>query len=169
MWSVERKQPLASLTGHDGPVVALTFSPDGRFLVSGEERASTRVAENATGVRRPIRLWSVPEEREILAFGAPDADVRDVAFSPDSKTLAVSDLAGVTLWDARTGEIRETFRWLSTPSAPMQRLGADEPLSRPIAFSPDGRSLAAGGDSALVFWTAAPFGSAAVEKTVAAP
>jgi WD40 repeat protein len=169
LWSVERKQTLATLAGHRAPVVALAFSPDGRFLVSAEGRPSVQGAESIVGAQRPLRLWGIPEGKEILTFGTKGDDVRDVAFSPDSRTLAASAPTGVTLWDPRTGEIRETLRFLSGPKGQLQRLGSAQSPASPVAFSPDGRMLAAGSDSALVIWTAAPLGSALGEKTVTAP
>jgi WD40 repeat protein len=169
LWSVERKQTLATLVGHDGPVVALAFSPDGRFLVSAGGVASGQLDVNTNETRRHLRLWRMPEGKEILAFGPTGADVCDVAFSPDSRTLATSGSKGVTLWDPRTGEMRETFRLLSAHSGPFQRLATASRPAWPIAFSADGQSLAAGGDDALSIWTAAPFAAAPVKNSIAAP
>jgi WD40 repeat protein len=168
-WSVERQQSLATLTGSQGPVVALSFSPNGRFLVSAEGPSSEPLDAKTTAARHPLRLWRIPEGKEILAFGPSALDVCDVAFSPDSKTLAVSGPTGVTLWDPRTGELRDTLRPLSAPQAQMRTFDASRRPAWPIEFSPDGRSLATGGDAALAIWTAAPFASAAAERTVAQP
>jgi WD40 repeat protein len=165
LWSIERKQTLATLAGHDKPVVALAFSPDGRFLVSAQGRTSGQLDLN--GSRRPLRLWRMPEGKEILAFGPSGADLCDVVFSPDSKALAASGPSGVTLWDPRTGEMRETLRLSPASKGQLQRQGAALNPAWPIAFSPDGQSLAAGGDAALSIWTAAPF--LPVDKIVAAP
>ncbi len=170
VWSIERRQTLATLTGHTGAVVSLTFSPDGRFLISAEGSSVAPLETKASLAHRPLRLWRVPEGKEILAFGPAELDVCDVAFSPDSKTLAVSGPSGVTLWDPRTGELRASLRLLATPKEYLQyALDAARRAAWPIAFSPDGRSLAAGGAAALVIWTAAPFASAAGERTVAEP
>jgi WD40 repeat protein len=76
-------------------------------------------------------------------FGTPGTAVHGVAFSADGKTLATSDREGVTLWDAESCEARETLRF------------ADAGSLSPLVFSPNGLTLAAGGQSAIVFWTAA--------------
>jgi WD40 repeat protein len=154
LWNVERKQTAATLTGHGRPVVALAFSPDGRFLVSAEGRSGVPSDSANRPAQRPLRLWRIPQGAEQLAFGPAGAEISDVAFSPDSKTLAASGPQGVTLWDPRTGEIRESLRPVSSGTAAASR------SSWPIAFAPDGQSLAAGGDAALSIWSAAPFGAA---------
>jgi WD40 repeat protein len=169
LWSVERKQTSATLAGHDGPVVALAFSPDGRFLVSAGGHSSSSPGAMSTTARRPLRLWKIPDGRELLAFGQADADILDVAFSPDSKTVAASGTRGITVWDPRTGELRTALRPLSASTDPLQGASGAPRRALPIAFSPDGKSLAAGGDAALCVWTAAPFAPALAEKTGSAP
>ena len=154
LWNVERKQTAATLTGHVGPVVAIAFSPDGRFLVSAEGRSGVPSDSANRPAQCPFRLWRIPQGAEQLAFGPAGAEISDVAFSPDSKTLAASGPQGVTLWDPRTGEIRESLRPVPSGMAAANR------SSWPIAFAPDGQSLAAGGDAALSIWSAAPFGAA---------
>jgi WD40 repeat protein len=169
LWSVDDKRLLTSLAHNDRPIAALVFSPDGRFLLTARGQASANVADSQTAQRRPISLWSVPEGREIVAFGAENSDLCDVAFSPDAKTLAASDPTGVTLWDPRTGEMRQSLRFLSSRTGPTQPQGTGRRPGCPIAFSPDGRSLAAGDESAILIWSAAPFASAPDENTAAAP
>ncbi len=100
LWNVERKQTAAALTGHGGPVVALAFSPDGRFLVSAEGRSAVPSGGTNHPAQRPLRLWRMPQGAVPLAFGPAGAEISDVVFSPDSKTLAASGPEGVTLWES---------------------------------------------------------------------
>jgi WD40 repeat protein len=144
LWDLSQKRLLVTLAGHQAPVVAIAFSPDGRFLASAEG-PSPNSALVSEGNHRPIRLWRLPKGEAACEFGTPGTSVQGLALSPDGKTLATSARDGVTLWDAETGESRETLRF------------ADAGPLAPIVFSPNGLTLAAGGPSAIVLWTASKF------------
>nr|WP_314174704.1 protein kinase [Streptomyces sp. DSM 40971] len=72
----------------------------------------------------------------------------DVAFSPDGKLLAGSDLDGsVQLWDAGS---RKPSATLSPDGSP-----TDVSTVASLAFSPDGKLLATGGDDKVELWDVA--------------
>ena len=64
-----------------------------------------------------------------------------MAFSPDGRLLATTDSsAGVHLWDAETGQLRTTLK-------------AGRERRMPVAFAPDGLTVAAGGgNGSVVIW-----------------
>ena len=74
---------------------ALTFSPCGRYLVSG--------AWWCQGLdKAPIRIWEVATGEHIHTFWAHSTDVQDVAFSPDGTLLASGSFDGtVLLWNMK--------------------------------------------------------------------
>jgi periodic tryptophan protein 2 len=86
IWSVQTGQLLDRLSGHEGPVSSLAFSPDAGTLVSGSWDHTVRVWNifARTQTSEPLQLMS---------------DVLCVAFRPDSKQIAVTTLDGqLTFW-----------------------------------------------------------------------
>jgi hypothetical protein len=106
------------------------FSPDGRWLMTRDGTASWS----------GYRLWEVDGWREVRRF---DTAGGSMAFSPDSRLLAVGDvLSVIRLVETETG--RE-----------VARLTGPEPMwYSPACFTPDGTRLIAScsGETALYVW-----------------
>ena len=121
----------------------MTFSPDGRIIVTGGNRVITRDPWRSEGI---VRLWDTQTGERIRTLTGHTRDVNSVAFSPDGITIATGDESTITtdgkkrgdaavrLWDARTGKLLRTL---------MGHRGDIECM----AFSPDGKLLASGGPS----------------------
>src|SRR5262249_11351797 len=90
-----------------------------------------------------ICLWNLETDKLHCTFGGDFGLVRSLAFSPDSKTLALgSERETIRLWDVASG--KDLF--------PEEHRG---PVSR-VAFSPDGKLLAsAGREPAVALWDVA--------------
>ncbi len=103
-------------------VEAVTFSPDGRMLVTCVGVPTIR--EKPAGVSE-VTFWSTTDHRVVATLRGIDEMVRRVVFSPDGKLLATAGNSGsIRLWDTATFQaMGEMKGWL------------------PIAFSPDGREL----------------------------
>jgi len=125
-WDVATGQELRSFANPGNWVSRLAFSADGKWL------ATHGAADNA------IRLWDVAQGKQIHTLAIPPSRRSPLmAFSPDGKTVAASSNDdSVHLWDALSGEPRRPF---AVPLVADRRGPVDS-----IAFSPDGRSLAAG-------------------------
>lgn len=86
IWSVQTGQLLDTLSGHEGPVSSLAFSPDASTLVSGSWD-------------KTVRVWNIFARTQTSEPLQLMADVLCVAFRPDSKQIAVTTLDGqLTFW-----------------------------------------------------------------------
>ncbi len=94
VWEYEREARIQQFEKHPGPVLGVSFSPDGL-------RVATSSNDTGEGV---VKVWEIPSGREALSFKDPSGLIERVTFSPDGRRLATSGWNGtVTLWDVRTG------------------------------------------------------------------
>ncbi|MEJ2866332.1 TIR domain-containing protein [Actinomycetospora sp. OC33-EN08] len=152
------------LPGHRAQVEAAAISPDGRTFLTA-------------GPADPVRLWDA-DSREVRAE-LPANVVAAAEFSPDGRSVAVSDGGGVTVWDVDARIVRSridvnasslafsadgmrlllgSFRGEvvvvdAASGAEVRRLpGLTAPTSG-AGFSPDGRFVSAGDWSGtLLLW-----------------
>jgi WD40 repeat protein/class 3 adenylate cyclase len=109
---------LISAVGHDGMVLDVKFSPDGKLLATASED-------------KTVKLWST-RTWELAAPPLPhDNAVHLVAFSADGKLLATAAENQVRLWNTATGKPR---------GGPMKH----DDLVNSLAFRGDGKLLASG-------------------------
>lgn len=156
LWEVSAGRLLRQMSDHEkftphkypSMLYAVTFSNDGRLLATGDKVGHVVVWEPASGkllatLDCPVMYTWDPRQRRHSIGG-----VRSVAFSPDSKLLAVGGIGKIGNIDHLGGPARiEVFDWRAG-----KRLYeiSDEKLkglNEQIAFHPDGEwFLAAGGD-----------------------
>ena len=118
-------------------VLALAFSPDGRWLVSGTTEGHIRMWDVATG--EALAVFAEPTEQKNLGH------ISAVAFSPDRALLAAGTHTQLHLWDVRTGH--KIFS-VSTVHQRGRRILHDQP--EPLVFSPDSTILVNGHNSGTI-------------------
>jgi periodic tryptophan protein 2 len=145
LWSVQTGKLLDILTGHDGPVTALAFSPTGNFLASGSWDKS-------------VRVWTVYGRSGAVEPFMLSSDVLALAFRPDGNELAAATLDGqIAFWDVGLGKqtgIIDGRKDISGGRKADDRIAATNNASgkafNSLAYSADGRCILAGGNSKYV-------------------
>lgn len=159
LWDLETGYPLGTVG--TGPVTAITFSPDGRFLVRGGNNTQfwdwrtgrlKRVLDSgpivafefsADGNRfvtgsSKVKIWDSKTGKLLKML---DTGTSDLALSPDGQTLVVPSGGLMTVWNLANGQelgsLRSTFY---------------SGLS--VAYSPTGGTLVTGGSEGIRLWRA---------------
>ncbi len=120
LWDTTATQIAVPLES-DGPVQALAFSPDGKWI--------------AGALDNRIRLWD-SAGKTVADWDGPEEPITALAFSPDSQALASGSDKGTTVWIWRVADGEPT---LLIPDA------LDGCTIEALAFHPDGVYLAVGG------------------------
>ncbi|CAG0960913.1 putative serine/threonine-protein kinase PkwA [Planctomycetaceae bacterium] len=135
-WPLSASSAIA-LEGHEEKVTAVTFSPDGKHVLTGSWDKTARLWNAATGkeirkleqpepmlgvafssdgktlftlaMNRMVTIWDSSSGKEIRNFQARCAMHSSLAISPDGKTLLTTDYDTVRLWDIETGKEVRTF------------------------------------------------------------
>jgi WD40 repeat protein len=114
----------------------MAFSGDGNFLATA--------GVPSAGAPGELGLWELATGRKVREFQIEANNVYGLSFSPDGKTIAFSSGDGyVHLWELESGTELAVF--------PTREKG-EGGVPDAVAFSPDGRYLAAPRGSSLLIW-----------------
>jgi len=130
--SVEFREPI-TLTGHGALVKSVSFSPDGKRIVSGSGD-------------KTVKIWDAETGEEILALIGHSHGVNSVSFSADGKRIVSGsgdtypESGVIKVWDAETGQE------MLTVDVHTQRITS-------VSFSPDGKRIVSGSsDKTVKVW-----------------
>lgn len=148
--------------------LSLAFSPDGKWLACAgawNQLGTANLVLNLQG-RVMVKgrdgylalMWDTENLKERRRFGGLRDNVKAVAFSPDSKTLAGSSRDGrLMLWDIQTGD--EKLHIMAHPapetsgSAPAARFGVALAATPALVFTRNGKTLiSASPDRTIRLW-----------------
>src|SRR5262245_26047837 len=130
LWDILADKEVAAFKEHAFSVRGVAFSPDGKMVATGGTKPGPK-----PGIRVAVAaLWEVATGKQVCTLESSTGTLSGLVFSPDGKLLAVATqefplIGNVTLWDLPTGKVHST----------LEANGVDC-----LAFSPDGKTLAAG-------------------------
>jgi RNA polymerase sigma factor (sigma-70 family) len=129
VWDAKTLVVKQTLGDNNSHLVHVAFSPDGKRIAASDPS------------KKKVTLWSAPTGALERAVQTGQAQPWSLAFSPDSKTLVIGAQKGdgsgeVILFTAETGAVKHTLKLARFVNA--------------VAFSPDGKMVAAGGGGDLV-------------------
>ncbi|KAA8541879.1 hypothetical protein F0562_023031 [Nyssa sinensis] len=145
VWSMKTGRLLDVLSGHEGPVHGLMFSPTNAILAS-------------SSWDKTVRLWDVFEGKGAVETFPHTHDVLTVVYRPDGKQLACSTLDGqIHFWDPIEGLLMYTIegrRDIAGGRLMTDRRSAANSSSgkffTTLCYSADGSYIFAGGSSKYI-------------------
>jgi WD40 repeat protein len=133
LWDVNTQQSISQpLVGHRGYVKSISFSPDGKQLVSASETS--------------IILWDVDFQRPIgEPLTAHSSAINEVSFISPNLLVSGSNDGSVILWN------------LNTEYSVGQPLIGHSPIFFTVSFSPDGKKIVSNGKNynTIALWDVA--------------
>ncbi|CDO98116.1 unnamed protein product [Coffea canephora] len=145
VWSMKTGRLLDVLSGHEGPVHGLMFSPTNAILAS-------------SSWDKTVRLWDVFEGKGAVETFSHTHDVLTLVYRPDGKQLACSTLDGlIHFWDPLEGLLMYTIEGRRDIAGGRlmtdRRSAANSTTGKcftTLCYSADGSYILAGGSSKYI-------------------
>ncbi|KAJ1774587.1 U3 snoRNP protein [Coemansia sp. RSA 2523] len=145
VWSMQTGKLLDVLSGHEGPISALAFRPDGLSLASSSWDKS-------------VRFWDVFDRTKVVERMEHSHEVLALAYRPDGKELCASTIDGqIHFWDvamaAPAGSIEGRRDIAGGRSATDRQTAENSSAGKSftsLCYSADGTAVLGGGNSKYV-------------------
>jgi WD40 repeat protein/serine/threonine protein kinase len=124
VWDADTGGELMTLNGHRYGTFSVTYSPDGRYIVSGGSDGD-----------RHITIWDAETGAQVRTLDGHDSGVWSLAISPDGRRIVSG------------GRDRMVKIWDATNGIEVMSLHGNDYWNQPgysVSFSPDGRTIAMG-------------------------
>ncbi|MCX5827588.1 MAG: caspase family protein [Deltaproteobacteria bacterium] len=119
LWDIAVGREIRAFKGLEGWVRSIAFSPDEKYVLSGDDSTTPK-------------LWDIASGKETRAFGGYTQQVASVALSPDGNQMVMAQNYGLlNTWDISTGRQLKILK---------HTLGI-----KTVSISSDGSRVAAGG------------------------
>lgn len=140
-WDTQKREPLRSINAHEKWIRDVISSPDGKVIASVADDMYCKLWDAATG----NVLHTLSGHQAMTPHHFPSM-LYAVAFSRDGQLLATGDKVGhIVVWDVASGrkisELEAPVMYTWDPKQRRHSIGG----IRSLAFSPDGKLIAAGG------------------------
>lgn len=93
LWSLDKQEPLCSLSGHEGRIANTKFHPCGDYIAS-------------SSYDKTWRFWDIEKQQELYLQEGHSKEVHALSFQKDGALLASGGLDAIgNIWDLRTGKV----------------------------------------------------------------
>ncbi|SPO02533.1 uncharacterized protein DNG_05206 [Cephalotrichum gorgonifer] len=167
VWDHDSGACIQTLKGHSSSVYSVTFSPDGRQIISGSVDRTIKIWDRNSGacmqtlkghgglvlsvtfspdgrqiisgsVDRTVKIWDRNSGTCMQTLEGHGGSVGSVTFSPDGRQIiSGSDDDTIKIWDCNSGTCMQTLE------------GHGNSVCS-VAFSPDGRQIISGSDDSTI-------------------
>ncbi len=137
-WDAADFKPGADFPAHDGRVWEIVFSPDGTRVLTGS-------------LDQTAALWDAATLKRVRTFRGHIEDVTSAAFRADGAQVVTAGDGTMRVWDATRDAEARVF---TPPRPPGFPAGRTIPVIS-VAFSPDGKHLAASSGVGVGVWEVA--------------